>query len=54
MGQKEQMGSGVRIQCRWKTVQQLQRRLGQADGDWGPRTMSPECKAHTFQYQLPI
>ena len=54
MGQKEQMGSQVRIQCRWKKVQQLQRRLGQADGDWGPRTMSPLCKAHTFQYQLPI
>lgn len=50
----EQMGSGVRIQCRWK-VQQLQRRLGQADGDWGPQGQySPLCKAHTFQYQLPI
>ena len=54
MGKKEQMGRGVRIQCRWKKVQQLQGRLVQADGDWGPRTISPLCKTHTFQYQLPI
>lgn len=23
-------------------------------GDWGLRTISPLCKTHTFQYQLPI
>lgn len=50
------MGTETMTQWRWKKMQQLQGRLGQADGDWGQGRISPLCKAHTFSfpYELPI